>query len=560
MLTSSESIQMRFLTRVFLVVFVFNVAGWLSIEKLEGQISLSASADMVLDNNALLMPSGSRFSRSINGKAHQAEPLLTFGGYQFATWYQNGSNNEQNIFLARRDLSDPTNSWQSFDTGYDMANGDEDGDGSGAGNWDSHNVIAMGISGDGRIHLAYDHHVDNLRYLTTRGVGKATISNSAWASQTSDSANQFFVPGGERTKFNSQDSGSVSGITYPRFGSAPNGDVVTTYRTGGSGNGDIHFLSYNADTSAAPGTKANSNGVLNQRWGSSHEVIDGHVGSYSDAYDTSNSNSRNAYLNGIDAGPDGTLHMTWTWRESSQGANHDIMYAYSEDGGNSWRNNDGLVVADKSTGQTINLNSQGINVVDLDRTQSVMNQQAQTVDADGVVHALMWHRRDDGVNGEFDWEEGERFSAADSAYYHYHRDPLTGDWVRNQLPTSRRVGTRPKLGHDADGNLFAVYTSSSDLIIAGATKDANFEDWTILYEDERSFASDAILDQSRLFNDGVLSIFIQDNGPASNVAIGTPLRVVEFNVITAVPEPSSFALLCSMGILALTRRRKRLLV
>ena len=92
-----------------------------------GQNSLSLSADMLLDDNALLMPTGSRFSRGINGKAHQAEPLQSFGGYQFATWYHNGANDEQDIYLARRDLS--TNTWEHFDTGYDMLNGDEDGDG-----------------------------------------------------------------------------------------------------------------------------------------------------------------------------------------------------------------------------------------------------------------------------------------------------------------------------------------------------------------------------------------------------------------------------------------------
>jgi hypothetical protein len=518
------------------------------------QAQLTLSADMVLDDNALLMPSGSRFSRSINGRTHQSEPLITFGGYQFATWYHNGANNEQDIFLARRDLSDPSNTWQAFDTGYDLRNGDEDGDGTGAGSWDSHNVIGMGISGDGRIHLAYDHHVDNLRYLTTRGTNVATISNSDWARRTtgsSDLNDTFFVPGGERAKFNAQDSGTVSGITYPRFANGANGDLVATYRTGGSGNGDTHFISYNS------GTSANSSGVLNQRWGDSHEVIDGNAGTYSDAFNSNNSNSRNAYLNGVDAGPDGTLHMTWTWRESSQGANHDIMYAYSEDGGNIWRNNNGVIVANKDTGQTINLNSPGINIANLDRTQSLMNQQAQTVDAEGIVHTLMWHRRDDGVDGEFDWVEGERFSAADSAYYHYHRDPESGEWVRNQLPTSRRVGTRPKIGHDADGNLYAVYTSRNDLIIAGATRDANFEDWSILYEDNRNFVSDATLDQARLFNDGVLSIFLQDAGPASDVATGTSLRVLEFNVVTAVPEPSHLVVLASLGMLSIVRRRKK---
>ena len=516
-----------------------------------GQRTITLDADMVLDNNALLMPSGSQFGRAINGRAHQSEPLVSFGGFQFATWYRNGANDEQDIFLARRDLS--TNTWDFFDTGYNFENGDEDGDGSTTqrGRWDSHNAIALGVSGDGRIHLTYDHHVDNLRYLTTRGVGRATLSNEQWRAQTADAANSFFVPGGERSRFNAQDSGSVTGVTYPRFAPTPNGDTVAVHRRGSSGNGDTLFTRYNS------GTTVNSDGVLNQRWSDSHVVIDGNAGSYTDDFNDTISTNRNPYLNGIDAGPDGTLHMTWTWRESPSDPNHDILYAYSEDGGNIWRNNDGQIVANKATGLTIDVNSPGIEVVELDRRESLINQQAQTVDGNGVIHALMWHRRDDDVNGEFDFVEGERFVGAKSAYYHYHRDPITGEWLRNQLPTSERVGSRPKLGHDANGDLYAIYTSRGDLIVAGATRDGNYEDWEILYKDERNFVSDPLLDQDRLFNDGVLSVFIQDNGPASNEATGTPLRVLEFNVnVSAVPEPTTLALIPAAGLMLLRRRRR----
>ena len=517
------------------------------------QNSVSLSADMLLDANALMMPTGSRFGRAINGRGHQTEPLVTFGGFQFATWYTNGANDEQHIYLARRRLSDPTNTWHTFDTGYDMVNGDEDGDGgtNQNGKWDSHNVIGMGISGDGRIHLAYDHHVDDLRYLTTRGVNKATLSDQAWQTQTADPANLFFVPGGERAKFNAQDSGSVTGITYPRFAPQSNGDVIAEYRTGGSGNGDTHILSYNS------GSSTNSKGVPNQRWGASHKVIDGsstNGGNYTDAYDMSDSRRRNAYLNGIDSGADGKLHMTWTWRESTQGANHDIMYAYSEDGGDTWKNNAGTVVADVSTGLTIKFNTPGVKVVDLDRTNSLMNQQGQVVDMDGGVHALMWHRRFDEPG--FEWEAGETFDKSDSAYYHYYRDPLTGNWDRNQLPTIQDVGGRPKIGYDANGDLFAVYTNrGSSLIIAGATKAANFQDWSILYEDSRNFASDPILDQARLFNDGILSIFLQESAPNSSVALGSDLRVLEFSVMS-IPEPSHLMVLSIAGMLAIGRRKR----
>lgn len=43
----------------------------------------------------------------------------------------------------------------------------------------------------------------------------------------------------------------------------------------------------------------------------------------------------------IHYGPRGNLHATWVWRESSQGANHDLIYCYSQDRGETWRNNRG---------------------------------------------------------------------------------------------------------------------------------------------------------------------------------------------------------------------------
>jgi hypothetical protein len=488
---------------------------------------------MLLDSNALLMPGTGNFSRVINGGAHQAEALITHDGYQFATWYQNGANGNQHVMLARRNLNGTA--WERMDTGYDMTNGDE-------GSWDSHNVINMGISGDGRIHLAYDHHNDNLRYLTTRGVNKAT--GATWDSS-------IFLD--ERSTFNNS-SGNLGGVTYPRFAPKADGDLVAVYRNGGSGNGDTHFLSYNS-------TGDTVDGVPRQRWGSSHIVIDGRsraASSYSDGYNNSNSDTRNAYLNGIDAGADGRLHMTWTWRENSQEPNHDIMYAYSDDGGSTWKNNDGTIVANKTTGQTINLDSQGIKVVSLDRTQSVMNQQGQTVDHLGGVHALMWHRRDDGVDGEFDWA-GERFSSGDSAYYHHFRDPDSGEWLRRQLPTDERVGTRPKIGYDANGDLYAVYTSGGRLVIAGATKDSDYDDWAVLWNrsnDDQIWASSALLDQDRLFNDGILSVYLQEPGADSNSPTGTNLRILEFSV-AAVPEPTGFLVIVAAGIAMLCRRKKR---
>jgi hypothetical protein len=56
--------------------------------------------------------------------------------------------------------------------------------------------------------------------------------------------------------------------------------------------------------------------------------------------------TRNGYWNGFDYDANGTLHKTWTYRESSAGyANHDINYASSTDGGFTWKNNAGAAIA-----------------------------------------------------------------------------------------------------------------------------------------------------------------------------------------------------------------------
>src|SRR5690606_39215541 len=96
---------------------------------------------------------------------------------------------------------------------------------------------------------------------------------------------------------------------------------------------------------------------------------------------------------------------------------HDIMYTYSDDGGDTWKNNDGRVIG--TVGNPINLDSPGATVVSKNRLNSVMNQQTQIVDADGGVHAIMWHATDERANSV------DGYIPNASAYYHYYRDPGT---------------------------------------------------------------------------------------------------------------------------------------
>ena len=122
--------------------------------------------------------------------------------------------------------------------------------------------------------------------------------------------------------------GKSIAITYPRFWQTPDGELQFCYRRGGSGNGDRMLVDYRGATGTWYGTRQ----------------IDSRRGRFTDAY--GESSSRCSYPNGYTYGPSGLLHVTWVWRESSQGSNHDLMYAYSDDRGVTWRNNRGDVLTE----------------------------------------------------------------------------------------------------------------------------------------------------------------------------------------------------------------------
>ena len=104
----------------------------------------------------------------------------------------------------------------------------------------------------------------------------------------------------ERSSLNAGGS-TITDVTYPRFITKPDGDMIMTYRTGGSGNGNMNFATYGAG------------GGL---WDTPHQIINGtDLITYTDILGSSD--NRNAYLNGLNIGPGGNIHITWTWRESA---------------------------------------------------------------------------------------------------------------------------------------------------------------------------------------------------------------------------------------------------
>jgi hypothetical protein len=170
----------------------------------------------------------------------------------------------------------------------------------------------------------------------------------------------------------------------------------------------------------------------------------------------------------------------------------------------------------------------------------LINQQAQCVDNDGRVHILMLHRRQ-----EVGYEPAvfsAQFSTKFTAYYHYFRDPITGVWTQTRIPPDDfPVGSRPKIGFDAQGNVYAAYLSypagtavvpgyiGGKLVITSATKAAQYTNWTVVQAFTNSFNGEPIIDQTRLLLNNILSVYIQEDS-ATTAVVGTPLHVFDFAV------------------------------
>ena len=410
---------------------------WLWLSAVSGAFpAVTKIQDTTVDNSAMTLGSGAPYGYAINGLSFQQEVLWTYNGWQYVTYY----NGAGHVCIARRQL--PSGSWQIIElTDYTIST-----------TTDAHNVVTMGICpNDGTIHLSFDHHGQELNYRVSQ-VGAATNPGSITWNASLFGSVRIYLESGK----------TYPTVTYPRFWTTPDGNMQFGYRIDSSGNGDWAMVDYNAATG---------------QWSNTRTVIS-RTGSY---IDSQGSNTiRNPYMNTLAYGPDGTLHATWTWRESAGGANHDILYAYSTDGGYTWYNNNppptllrigtvntplqgilrfsGLtegpqIVGDTSIPQLIYLNSPGIRVVKLDRDWGLMNQQAQAIDPQGRVHIVMFHCTPEMYQG-YSWSIWGPVGAR--RYFHYWRD-LQGVWHRNQLPGY--VGSRPKIFIRANGDAFVIYQS-----------------------------------------------------------------------------------------------------
>jgi hypothetical protein len=228
-----------------------------------------------------LLPIAPAWARnSVNAVVFRNDPISTVGDEQSSAFY----DADGRVLVARQRLD--SSHWSVTATSL-------------AGNVrDAHNCISLIADGDGFLHISWDHHGHPLRYARGDASGCVDLRPRPMT------------------------GAHESNVTYPQFFCLPSGDLLSFYRDGASGNGNLVLNRYD--------TKA-------QRWTQLHANLISGVG------------QRNAYWQCC-VGAGGSIHVSWVWRESP-----DVCYAVSRDGGHTWTRSAGAPCALPITLATANV-------------------------------------------------------------------------------------------------------------------------------------------------------------------------------------------------------------
>ncbi|KAI1464343.1 uncharacterized protein F4812DRAFT_452969 [Daldinia caldariorum] len=415
----------------------------------------------------------------LNGNAFQQDAIQSFNGWQYASFYSylsaEAAHEPLYIHLSRRKL--PDGEWETL-VFEDYPQTTDDG----------HNTVQIGICpGDGTIHLSYDHHCDRIRYRHSQPGVAHSPESFPWSAS-------LFTPHLSRLPgLGAEHDDLLSYVTYPRFVPLDH-TLLFSFRTGKAGLGDDHLAAYEPRRGGAYGYTVlgtNLQGVEN-----------------------------NAYIHGLDA-RGSRLHTTWVYREfvwyagwddlqdtkhkqqrgpNSAENNRDICYAYSDDGGVSWRNGAGQLVADLAKGESVRPDAPGIVAFEIPKGSGLSNQEAQAVDHEGGVHVL----NRDAVGGAQRWK-------------HYYRSPK-GIWTQRALPHVQGVkgGKRGRLAVSKDDDLYLVLPDNTApvLTILKATKASGYAEYELVWRETGFPPTEPLVDTTRLDHDNVLSVFTRSSNAA----------------------------------------------
>lgn len=339
----------------------------------------------------------------------QQNALAIYKNYVYVTYY-----NANRYLCVARNSDYGKGNWKTvvLSHRYELRNGV----------YDNHNTPNIAISPkDKRIHLSFDMHARDLRYIIS-------TQNLADAPDSLFKADQF----SSTRNYITQAKTKITRVTYPRFIVAKDSTLLFSYRAGGSGNGDSYLASYNNDG----------------YWNSPVKIVNGKTGTYNGKL--TNSSTRCAYFNDF-VYDSGILYVTFTWRETSNGeTNHDVMFAYSEDNGKTWKNTNNEALA-----LPMHLNSKDLKVVTVPQGDGLINHNGCALDAFGNVHAIM---------------------RMDSKYQHFYRQGTA--WSSKAI-SGVNVGDRPKVYCGVQtSTLYLVVRRGDELSLYASDHSDTWQSWT----------------------------------------------------------------------------------
>ncbi len=372
---------------------------------------------------------------AFNWASFDQDKVVSLNGYQYGVYW----DADRLLTVARRDLETGDVDVLRFDE-YVLAEGLSESQ-----QRNGHRNTVVGMSpGDGRLHLSWDHHNNDLNYTRSRE-GFLTDPPVEMSAGDFEPQQPLMQDAPQR-------------VTYPRFFNDHEDNLYFFYRSGGSGAGDIAIFEYD-DAHGA--------------WSIISDRLFGREGVYPPWND---SESRNAYMHDLLFDNEGRLHITWVYREvaASWASNHDLHYAYSDDQGRTWKNNDGEVIADTREGEQITIDSPGIVVWEIPVFSWLMNQCAMTLDSNNNPHVATYHM-EEPYEPE-DLQHGPPAEALDRLnYYHYWRDS-NGEWHRSEplpMPTRRR----PMIVAAPDDTIVIYFATNDGFMCHVARAEDNWSEW-----------------------------------------------------------------------------------
>ena len=422
--------------------------------------------------------------QAFNWAAFDQDKIISYGHFQYTVFW----DADMVLVLTRRDLRNDAIQNLRFED-YQLSINPKD----------RHRNIVIGISdGDGRLHMSWDHHSNDLRY---------TKSNSGFLDNPpKEMSIEDFEPMQRLTPDAPQK------VTYPRFLNNNEGELFFIYRSGGSGNGRTVISRYNSHAG---------------EWKVSSGFLFGSTGLY---VPWDSSQSRNAYPHDILFDKNNRLHISWVYRETgrSWASNHDLHYAYSDDFGMSWMNNQGTQIADLMEGDAITIEDPGVVVQQIPVYSWTMNTCPMALDSKNQPHIVLYK-----LPGTFNPEKLEH-SPPDSVkkqlrFFHYWRD-VEGNWHHQgpiPMPDSLNI-IRPDMVISPDDHILFTWASNEGLRSFIASPTDNWKNWKLIELTGPEFTSNNACkhDRRRLKETGILSFTADPNGEKE----GSGYMILEFEL------------------------------